>query len=101
MRCLHPPLEGEGRLALSEANGRRGGVTVSGPDTAHEERLSLRPAARFTRVDPAPPGQRKKTPRRGTIDHPATKIDVAKSGCRASNRINKKDREVSACRQSN
>src|SRR5258707_3275143 len=49
----HPPLEGEGRLALSEANARRGGVTVSAPDTAHEERLSPHPAANFIR----PPGE--------------------------------------------
>src|SRR3954464_7003916 len=57
MRCLHPPLEGEGRLALSEANARRGGVTVSAPGTVCEERLSPHPAARFTRVDPPPPAE--------------------------------------------
>src|SRR5712671_2885046 len=57
LRSFYPPLEGEGRLALSEANARRSGVTVSAPDTAHKEGLSPHPAANFIRVDPPPPGE--------------------------------------------
>src|SRR5882757_4986036 len=57
MRCLHPPLEGEGRLALSEAKCETGWGDSLTPDTAHRERPSPHPAARFTRVDPPPPGE--------------------------------------------
>src|SRR3954453_20977585 len=99
MRCLHPPLEGEGRLALSEANARRGGGTVSAPDIAHEERLSPRPAARFTRVDPPPPGEGKKTSRRQTMMTPQRKSVLQSRPAVPLIGTIKKLREVSACRQ--
>src|SRR3954465_13613202 len=57
LKRLFPPLGGEGRGASLDA--RRGGVTVSTPGTAHEERLSPHPASRCTRVDPPPSGEGK------------------------------------------
>src|SRR3981189_2044416 len=53
------PLPWRGRVGEHRAkrDARRGGVTVSAPDTARKERLSPHPAARFTRVDPPPPGE--------------------------------------------
>src|SRR3954464_13758548 len=51
------PFQGEGRRAAPDA--RRGGVTACAPNTVHEERLSPHPAARYTRVDPPPPGEGK------------------------------------------
>jgi hypothetical protein len=37
---------------MSEANARRGGVTVSAADAARKERLSPHPDARYARIDP-------------------------------------------------
>src|SRR6185295_6166766 len=57
VRLLHPPLEGEGRLALSAAKCETGWGDLSTPTLLDVERPSPHPAAHCMSVDPPPPGQ--------------------------------------------
>src|SRR5205807_9954877 len=58
-RSSYPPLEGEGRLTLSEAKCETGWGDSLNWGTALGERLSPHPAAHCIRVDPPPQGEGK------------------------------------------